>query len=262
MHAYKDHRRPILLSIPHASSYVPELLREIVTLSPKNLLEYVDLYTDKIYHIHGYHRIKGEVCRVFLDVNRAPDDIAKEYAMGENGVVVHRTQDGIEIYHELPSDDIVTELIQKYHDPYHETIDGLMGELQFIFDCHSYLAVGPPMKKDAGIRRPDFNIGNLHFSTCSREHTLFVRDFFQEKGFSVGINVPYKGGYVLAHHCHRRRIHSFLVPGMQIEISQGLYIEEKTLAPRNEKIVEMNALIQEMVDAFYAQFFVHSKGKA
>lgn len=255
MNNNENSRRPILLSVPHASSHVPEEIRDVILLSESELQGYVDLYTNEIYSIQGYHLMFGSVCRVFVDVNRAPDDIAKEYSMGEGGVVVYRTQDGKSVYREVLSDELIRVLMKKYHNPYHAEIDSLIPRLQFIFDCHSYLPVGPPMKCDAGMPRPDFNIGNRYFSTCSREHTVFIRDFWQDKGFSVGINKPYAGGYVLAYHCHRRRIPHFLVPGMQIEISQGLYVNQETMALIPEKLQQMNAFVQNMVDAFYEHFF-------
>jgi len=250
-----NEHRPILLSVPHASSIVPEEIRSLVRLTDKQLLEYVDLHTDKIYDIRGYHTILGSVCRVFVDTNRAPDDIAKEYEKGEEGVVVHTTQDGIPVYTTLPSEKLIEQLISKYHAPYHEHIDNLMSKIRFLFDCHSYLPIGPRMKKDAGQPRPDFNIGNRMYSACTREHTVFIRDFLEKRHYSVGINIPYMGGYILAHHCHRFRIPTFLVPGMQIEISQGLYVDQTTLDPVPDRITQMNTLMQEMVDVFFENFF-------
>lgn len=247
--------RPILLSIPHASNHMPEEVKGSVTL-PDTLLDgYVDLYSDQIYHLKGYHILKGNVCRVFVDVNRAPDDIAKEYAEGEEGVVVHKTHDGASVYGEVPNEELMNTLIEKYHTPYHDAIDAIIPQLEFIFDCHSYLPVGPSMKRDAGKARPDFNIGNRRYSTSSREHMMFARDFFQKRGHTVGINVPYMGGYVLAHHCHRRRMPPFLVPGIQLEINQGLYVDTTTLAPLPGTIEKMNLLMQDMVDSFYVHFF-------
>lgn len=251
----RDEVLPILLSIPHASAFMPEEVKKFVKLDDKALLDYVDLYSDQIYRLRGYHILEGKVCRVFVDVNRAPDDIAKEYAKGEEGVVVHTTHDGTPVYGELPSEALMNTLVEKYHTPYHDAIDLVIPHLEFLFDCHSYLPVGPKMKKDAGKPRPDFNIGNRSYSTCNREHTMFIRDFFKKRGYSVGINVPYMGGYVLAHHCHRRRIPPFLVPGMQLEISQSLYVDSKTLQPIPGNIEKMNALMQEMVDTFYEHFF-------
>lgn len=251
--------RPILLSVPHASRRIPEEVLPYITFGDADLEGYIDLCTDQIYDVENVHTIMGEVCRVFVDVNRAPDDIAREYEKGQDGVIVHVTQDGKPIYHQLPSDELVQLLIQRYHDPYHEKIDAVMGNLHFLFDCHSYAPIGPPMKKDAGQVRPDFNIGNLRYSTCNRQHTLFVRDFFQERGYTVGINTPYAGGYVLAHHCHRRRIPTFLVPGMQIEISQGLYLDSDTLAPLPGGIEKARTIIRDLMDAFAGYFLMEKE---
>ena len=247
--------RPILVSIPHASNKIPEEVRESVQLSDEDLKQYVDLYSNKIYEVDNVYRIESDICRVIVDVNRAPDDIAKEYHSGQEGVVVHVTQDGKHVYKDLPSDEQAHLLIKKYHDPYHEKIDELMPSLQFLIDCHSYFPVGPKMKKDAGKIRPDFNIGNLRYSSCSRPYTTFARNFFQDRGFTVGINEPYQGGYVLAHHCHRRRTPSFLVPGLQIEISQGLYLNSDTLEPLEGKLEEMNTLFRKFIDKFAGKFF-------
>ncbi len=246
--------RPILISVPHASLQVPKEVLGNVALSEAEIKGYTDLYTDQVYDMKGYFAVSGKVCRVFVDVNRAPDDIAKEYHMGNDGVVVFTAQDGRNIYKTQPTEELMEQLIAAYHDPYHEELDAVMPKVEFLFDCHSYLPFGPAMKKDAGERRPDFNIGNRRYSTCNRQQTIFLRDFLEERGFSVGINTPYVGGYVLAHHCHRRRIPPFLVPGMQIEISQGLYVDSKTLEPIPGKITEMRCLLQEMFDSFYERF--------
>ena len=251
--------RPIMVSVPHASDHIPVEVADSVQLTKEDMAQYVDLLSDKVFDIKNVYRVVGEVCRVIVDVNRAPDDIAREYHKGHDGVVVHVTQDSKPVYKELPSDEVAHLLIKKYHDPYHQKIDDAMPKLQFLFDCHSYFPVRPKMKKDAGKVRPDFNIGNIRYSTCSRPYTMFARDFFQDLGFTVGINNPYQGGYVLAHHCHRRRIPSFLVPGMQIEISQGLYLDSGTLEPLPGKIEEMRKLVNKFIDKFAEHFFPESK---
>ena len=255
----KQTPRPILVSIPHASNSIPEEVENIVQLTEEEINQYVDLFSEKIYDVGGVYRVVADVCRVIVDVNRAPDDIAKEYHEGHDGVVVHVTQDGKPVYKELPSDELADLMIKKYHDTYHQKIDDAMPNLQFLFDCHTYYPIGPKMKKDAGKIRPDFNIGNLRYSSCSRDYTVFARDFFLDRGFTVGINEPYQCGYVLAHHCHRRRIHSFLVPGLQIEMSHGLYLDSKTFKPLPGRIEEMNKLFGKFIDAFSNRFFPAEK---
>lgn len=245
---------PVLVSIPHASSKVPEEVAEYMALSEEELLGYTDLYTDQIFRIPKVHLVQSDISRVIVDVNRAPDDISKEYEQAAEGVMVHTTWDGKSVYKEEPSQEQVEVLIKKYHDPFHEKIDEAIPKAQFLIDGHSYLPMGPKLKKDSGQPRPDINLGNLNFSTCSRVHTVFFRDFFQERGYTVNINFPYTGKYILGHHCHRRRIPPFLVPGIQIEVNQGLYVKEDSYDPIPERIEEFHAIFGKLIDAFVERF--------
>ncbi|MEQ1849235.1 MAG: N-formylglutamate amidohydrolase [Candidatus Peribacteraceae bacterium] len=246
--------RPILVSIPHASARIPDEIKDQVALTPKEILHYTDLYTDQIYTIPNVHIVQADVSRVFVDVNRAPDDIAKEYEKSEEGVSVLTTWDGKKVYAMQPGESQADTLIERYHDPFHQKIEEKMPIVQFLFDGHSYLPIGPKLKPDSGKPRPDINIGNINYSTCTREQTVFVRDFFTERGYTVAINFPYAGKYILGHHCHRRRIPPFLVPGMQLEMNQGLYVDQQTLEPIANRVVELRTVFSDMVDAFAEKF--------
>lgn len=249
-----EDKKPILISIPHAGNVVPEEVQDAVLLSEHELLGYTDLYTDQIFNIDDVHVLKNDISRVIVDVNRAPDDISHEYEMAAEGVTVHTTWDGKKVYQKEPSQEVVDQLIRKYHDPYHEQIDSIIPHVRFMIDGHSYLPVGPKLKKDSGEERPDINLGNMNFSSCSRKHTVFFREYFEDHGYSVRINFPYTGKYILGHHCHRRRIPPFLVPGIQIEINQGLYTEPDTEAPIPSRIEEFHHLFKKLVDAFLEKF--------
>lgn len=244
---------PILVSIPHASSAVPEEVSDKIALSAKELLGYTDLYTDEIFDIDNVYKVKSNFSRVIVDPNRAPDDISKEYELAAEGVTVHTTWDGKSVYKEEPDQETVEALIRNYHNPYHQALEQHIPQVQFLIDCHSFLPFGPKLKQDSGQERPDINLGNLNFSSCSREHTVFFRDFFEDKGYKVSINFPYTGKYILGHHCHRRRIPPFLVPGIQIELNQGLYVrDDDSKIP--EKITEFQTLFVELVEVFVEKF--------
>lgn len=247
---------PLLVSIPHASSQIPKEVESIVGLSPEEIRSYTDLYTDRIFTMDDVHLVQADFSRVIVDPNRAPDDISKEYREAAEGVTVHTTWDGKKVYREEPSEDQVRLLIERYHDPYHEKIDAAMPDVRFLIDCHSFLPIGPKLKADSGEPRPDVNIGNMNYSSCSREHTVFFRDFFVEHGYTVSINFPYVGKYILGHHCHRRRIPPFLVPGIQIELNQGLYVKPDSLEPIPEKVDEFHTLFEECMDTFVKKFCV------
>jgi len=249
-----DPLRPVLVSIPHASPNVPPEVKDDLALTHEELMHYTDLYTDQVFNIDQVHKVVHGFSRVVVDVNRAPDDISKEYEQAAEGVIVHTTWDGKSVYKREPSQEQVDLLIRKYHDPYHEAIENAIPHVRFLMDCHSYLPVGPKLKKDSGQERPDINLGNLNFSSCTREHTVFFREFFEERGYSVSINFPYTGKYILGHHCHRRRIPPFLVPGIQIELNQGLYVEKDSLKPIPARIEEFHELFEKLVDVFVKRF--------
>ena len=250
----ENNLHPILVSIPHAGAEVPEEVAEDLAISSQDLLGYTDLYTDQIFNIKGVHLLENSISRVIVDVNRAPDDISREYEKAAEGVTVHTTWDGKNVYKKEPSQETVDLLIKKYHDPYHEQIDEIIPKVQFLIDGHSYLPVGPKLKADSGEPRPDINLGNMNFSTCGRDKTVFFREFFEERGYTVRINFPYTGKYILGHHCHRRRIPPFLVPGIQIEINQGLYVKPDSFDCIPERVEEFHELFEKLVEAFVKRF--------
>jgi len=176
--------------------------------------------------------------------------------MAAEGVTVHTTWDGKKVYKEEPSQEQVDALIKKYHDPFHEKIDEIIPHVRFLIDGHSFLPVGPKLRGDSGNERPDINLGNVNYSSCTRKHTMFFRDFFSDHGYSVAINFPYAGKYILGHHCHRRRIPPFLVPGIQIEINQGLYIKENSFEPIEHKVEEFHELFATLVAEFTEKFCI------
>jgi len=247
-------RHPILVSIPHASSTIPEEVKDCVALTSQELLGYTDLYTDQIFLVPGTSAVQSPVSRVIVDVNRAPDDISKEYELAAEGVTVHTTWDGKKVYTKDPTQDQIDTLIRKYHDPYHEKIDELIPQAKFLIDGHSFLPVGPKLRGDSVKERPDINLGNVNYSSCSRKQTLFFRDFFTDRGYSVAINFPYVGKYILGHHCHRRRIPPFLVPGIQIEINQGLYVKANSFDPIPARVEEFHEIIKKLIAQFVETF--------
>jgi N-formylglutamate amidohydrolase len=58
--------------------------------------------------------------------------------------------------------------------------------------------------------------------------------FFEARGFEVRINDPYKGAYLIGYHCSRKGL-----PGIQIEINEKLFMNEKTRRPYKRKIDEL-----------------------
>ena len=238
---------PILVSIPHCSTFVPVDLRRMMTLSDSQIRKNSDPHTDIIFDVPKAYVVKARISRLVADLNRAPDDIEMEYKLSNDGVVVSVDVDGHPIYKTPPSLETIFDRVQKYHNTFHDKIDELKPKVKFLIDGHSLRSVSPASRNDAGTKRADIILGNRDFTTCSRGMTHFIMKFFQERGLHVKINDPYKGRYLIGYHCSRRHL-----PGIQVEVNEKLFMNEKTRRPYTNKITDlrklMNLLVKEVAE--------------
>jgi N-formylglutamate amidohydrolase len=239
-------KHPIIVSIPHASIFVPKDIKENMLIKERDVRNHADLYTDEIYTVKNAHVLKAKISRLVVDANRAPDDIEIECRLQVDGVVVRTTPDAKVIYQSPPSMKSICCRIERYHDTFHDELESQIKKTgaKFLIDGHSMWSVGPKALKDAGKKRADVCLGNRDYTSCSRAQTHFIKHFFESHGFTVAVNVPYRGKYILGFHCHRRTF-----PGIQIEFNRALYLNEKTLARKGKEIKKLNALMEELVEA-------------
>ena len=233
-----ENKLPILITIPHCSTFVPAELRRLMTLRDSQISKMCDPYTDVIFDIPKAYVVKARISRLVTDLNRAPDDIEHEAQLSKAGVVVSIDIDGNPIYKTPPSMDMVMERVSKYHDTFHDKIDELSREAKFLIDGHSLRSVGPSTREDAGEERADIILGNRDYTTCSRHMTRRIMRFFEDRGFNVKINDPYKGAYLIGSHCSRKGL-----PGIQIEVNEKLFMNEKSRRPYKRKIEELRKIM-------------------
>ncbi|MDH3324174.1 MAG: N-formylglutamate amidohydrolase [Candidatus Peregrinibacteria bacterium] len=242
---------PILVSIPHASTFVPKEMADKMLITSRDIKDHADLFTDEIFDLNCTHKVKAGISRLVVDVNRAPDDIEIESQLCVDGVVVRVTPDGKQIYSTPPSVKGIAARIETYHFSLHDRIEEIVKKegIKFLIDGHSMWSYRPSALKGSKVNRADICLGNRSFTSCSREQTHFVKHFFEKRGYSVAVNDPYSGKYVLGFHCHRRNL-----PGIQVEINRSLFLNEKTLAPKKKKIEQLNLEMKELAYEIYEQF--------
>jgi N-formylglutamate deformylase len=234
---------PILVVCSHSSYYVPKAIRANMLLTDRQIKNEADLYTDQIFKVKNAYYVEGKVSRLVADYNRAPDHIELEYQLARDGVVVSVNEDSKQVYKEAPTLEKILKRIEKYHDPFHNSINEHKDKVKFLIDGHSLRNIGPETKIDRGQERKDIVIGNRHFTTCPRTITIKAMDFFKNKGFSVALNDPYEGKYILGHHCSRNSLY-----GLQIEFNRKLYMNENTLRSHSAKISSLNETMSEFVE--------------
>lgn len=244
-------KHPIIISIPHASIFVPKDVRKNMIINERDIKNHADLFTDEIFNVKNAHVLKAKISRLVADANRAPDDIEIECRLQVDGVVVRTTPDGKVIYESPPSIEAISSRIEKYHDTFHDELDKKIKNLEakFLIDGHSMWSIGPKSLKDAGEKRADICLGNRDYTSCTRLQTHFIKHFFESHGFSVAINAPYRGKFILGFHCHRQKF-----PGIQVEFNRSLYLNEKNLTCKVREVKNLNKLVEQLVEEVSNKF--------
>ena len=234
---------PLVLDSPHSGSSYPDDFAYCCPLPVLRRAE--DAYVDELYEAapdHGATLIGAVFPRSYLDVNRAADDIdpgmiegplpapLKPRPMTRVGLLRRHAQPGVPIYERKLSAGEVMTRIERYHGPYHRTVDEACDRLHREFgavwhiNCHSMPSRGNRQKGLKG-EHGDFVLGDRDGTTCAPEFTDFAARFLRSLGYDVRINEGYKGVELIRRHGRPSdRRHS-----LQIEVDRSLYMDQKTL---------------------------------
>jgi formiminoglutamase len=209
----------LLLSVPHAGTWIPPEVKDICVLTEEEIIKDGDEGAAEIYlplKDHVQALVSTEVARAILDMNRSQDD------RGKDGIVKTHTCWDLPVYNNVLSEEQVEALINHYYIPYHaRLIECTQGAVLGV-DCHTMALKAPPVSSDPGAERPHLCLSNAGF-TCPKEWIDSMAESFEfafEK--EVRINDPFKGGYII-------RSHAEELPWVQIEISRSPFFptEEK-----------------------------------
>jgi len=235
---------PILISIPHGADGTPEEVRDRVCISPRDLFDDSDAFTADIYDVSGdaAHVVQAEIARAFVDLNRAPDDRPPD---NPDGVVKSATCFGRPIYVQglEPDEALTTRLIDRYHAPWHHRLEEAAGDptIKLALDCHSMLAVAPPIASEPGRLRPLFCLSNRDGATAStRTLEAIAAAFsasFEVPLEEIGLNDPFRGGYITRRHGSGR------LPWIQVEMNRSLYLADPWFDPESRQ-VDPNRIIE------------------
>lgn len=222
----------LILHIPHSSEVIPNRNGYIVNniLLDNEILKLTDWYTDDLFGSDVDISVKAEFSRIFCDVERFADDSQEIMAQFGMGVLYEKSDAGETIRKISPA--IRKEILNNYYWIHHKKLSqAIQDQLKannraVLIDCHSF--PNTPFLRDLDQRspRPDFNIGTDQFHTP--EYLIETSlEFFKEKGYSLGIDWPYKGTIVpLEYYKKNKNVESIM-----LEINKSLYLRE----PGNER---------------------------
>jgi len=233
--------RQLVLHIPHSSTKIPYMDGYVVEdyLLEEEILKLTDWHTDELFFSEDDEMIVAEFSRIFCDPERFTDDSQEIMAQYGMGVLYERNDNGDKIRYVSPDlkNKVILEFYEKHHKKFSDAVNNqlnLFGKA-IIIDCHSYPNI--PLKRDLdqSPNRPDFNIGTDSYHTPKKLIDLSI-SFFEEAGYSLGIDKPYKGSIVPMEHYKKNKN----VQTIMLEINRKLYLDE----PSNNKNPDFNKIKQ------------------
>ena len=224
--------KKLILHIPHSSIIIPLKAGYCVSdeILNQEILKLTDWYTDDLFENETDISIIASFSRIFCDTERFSDDSQEVMAQFGMGVLYEKTDTGEPLRTISPElrQHILDNYYWKHHNDLTESVRQQLDQFgkATIVDCHSFPHKPLIRALDQSSFQPDFNIGTDSYHTPQKWIDASIA-FFEEKGYSLGVDKPYKGSIVpMEYYQKDKNVHSIM-----LEINRGLYLDE----PSNEK---------------------------
>jgi N-formylglutamate deformylase len=240
--------KQLILHIPHSSTEIP--LRDGYCVSDEilesEIVKLTDWHTEDLFRSDDDELIIAPFSRIFCDAERFHDDEQEIMSQFGMGVLYEKTDNGDVMRVVTP--ELRKTILDEYYWKHHHALDkAVSSQLEqynkaIIVDCHSYPEI--PIKRSLVKTsfRPDFNIGTDSYHTPKELIEISVA-FFERKGYTLGVDVPYTGSIVpLKYYQKNKNVQSIM-----LEVNRRLYLEENSNGKNyNYELTKM--VIQEFVN--------------
>lgn len=242
---------PLLVSVPHAGLFVPQLINDRLTSQARHLPD-TDWFVDRVFQWvveKGGGLLVANYSRYVIDLNRPPDDAAL-YAGQGTGLLPEQTFAGQPLYQpgKRPDEDEARERLRRFWMPYHKQLSAELQDLKqrfgyaILLDAHSILSK-VPMLFDGTL--PDLNLGS--YRGASADHGLVSESMAAlrlDPGFSLVLDGRFQGGYITRNYgCPRDGVHA-----LQLEIAQSAYMRERSPAYDEGRAGRLLPVLQGLTD--------------
>ena len=247
---------PLLVSIPHMGTEIPEALRGAYA-ERALALEDTDWHLDRLYAFAdelGASVLQPLHSRYVIDLNRPPDDQPMYPGASNTELCPTRFFTGDPLYREGKALTAAerSERLQRYWLPYHEALQGEIVRLRqlhgfvLLWDAHSIRSEIPWLFEGC---LPDLNIGTAGGQSA---HASIGEAVLQAARHSRCTNVldgRFKGGYITRHYGRpAQHVHA-----VQLEMGQRTYMREEPPYDWDAlRAAEVQPVVRAMVEAALA----------
>ncbi len=248
-HQFRQGRSPILVSVPHNGSHIPDAIAANMTQEGRSSRD-TDWFLDRLYdftELEDASLLVAEQSRYVIDLNRPRDNASLYPGQTTTGLIPLTRFDGKAIYETEPDDEEIQRRIEEVWIPYHQQIQSEMQRLTqehgmaVLIEAHSIESELPRLFEG---KLSDFNIGTNHGESCDPRLTASVMDAIDSQmEFSCVLNGRFVGGYITRNFgdpSNQRH-------AIQFELSQATYMDELSKRWDDEKASHVQPVLRDII---------------
>lgn len=252
IYQFKPGHVPILVSIPHAGTRLPDALVPRFTDRALTLPD-TDWHLPQLYDFLDELQVSWIVAnysRYVIDLNRPPDDHSLYPGQITTELCPTTLFDGSPIYRSgaSPNAEEIRQRIQTYWQPYHRQLQAELARLReahglaVLWDAHSIRSQVPRLFSGT---LPDLNLGTFNGRSADSELTERVFTVAQQSPYTVVLNGRFQGGYITRHYGHpSNQIHA-----LQLELVQDTYMQaESPFAFLEEQAIAIRPVLRQLLE--------------
>ena len=224
---------PVLVSIPHLGTWLPDELRERFAPEAEVLAD-TDWHLDRLYAFAremGASVLAARVSRYAIDLNRPPGGESLYPGQTTTGLCPTETFRGAPLYRPGAEPDTaeIARRLERWWQPYHRALQAELARLRarhgqvLLWEAHSIASVLPRLFEG---KLPDLNFGTNEGRSCDPallDAVLAEIPGHAPPGLTHVVNGRFKGGYITRRYgAPAQGVHA-----IQLEMCQSLYMEEQ-----------------------------------
>jgi N-formylglutamate deformylase len=250
---------PVLASIPHSGTEIPECIRRNLASSALDLRD-TDWWLECLYDFLrdlDITVVRTKISRTVVDVNRDPSGASLYPGLATTELCPTTTFDGVPLYPpgREPSEAEIEQRCSTYFKSYHEALEGEIARLSalhrkvVLYDCHSIRSRIPRLFSG---ELPHISIGTAAGLSCSPALSSLVAAAFSGSRYTCVTNERFKGGWITRRYGKpAQRVHA-----IQVELACRTYMDESNApepAPYSEARAEaikaeLKCVLERVVD--------------
>ncbi len=225
----EEHDTPLILSLPHGGTELPDGLRRRLTAVGRTLPD-TDWHIDRLYALAEnlpVTTVQAVFSRYVIDLNRDPSSASLYPGRATTDLVPTTTFAGDPLYldGEEPDGTEIEERRRTCFDGYHQALAAQIERvkaahgLALLYDCHSIRSRVPRLFAD---ELPTLNLGTNDGKSCAPALEQALTAAMAASACSHVTNGRFKGGWITRHYGNPAgHVHA-----VQMELAQRAYMHE------------------------------------